>query len=287
MKENKFLTFILLTLGALIAAFSLRTFLIPNTILDGGVVGISIILNKQFAIPIGLLVCTINIPFIYVGYKRLGKTFLIRTLYTMVVFSILLELLEFIKPLTEEMLLATVFGGAILGIGVGLVIRIGGAIDGTEAVAIVLSKKFNLGVGQIVLMFNLVIYTVAGTLFGLDRALFSILTYFITSKVVDIVSSGLEQTKAALIITDKGTDLAKAIYRQLGRTTTILNGQGFISGEKEILYCVLTRIEIFELKRIARDLDNSAFISIIDVSDLIGEHIKSSTRRTIKEKTID
>ena len=287
MKENKFLTFILLTLGALIAAFSLRTFLIPNTILDGGVVGISIILNKQFAIPIGLLVCTINIPFIYVGYKRLGKTFLIRTLYTMIVFSILLELLEFIKPLTEEMLLATVFGGAILGIGVGLVIRIGGAIDGTEAVAIVLSKKFNLGVGQIVLMFNLVIYTIAGTLFGLDRALFSILTYFITSKVVDIVSSGLEQTKAALIITDKGTDLAKAIYRQLGRTTTILNGQGFISGEKEVLYCVLTRIEIFELKRIARDLDSSAFISIIDVTDLIGDHIKSSTRKRIKEKTID
>ena len=287
MKENKFLTFLLLTLGALIAAFSLRTFLIPNTILDGGVVGISIILNKQFAIPIGLLVCTINIPFIYVGYKRLGKTFLIRTLYTMIVFSILLELLEFIKPLTEEMLLATVFGGAILGMGVGLVIRIGGAIDGTEAVAIVLSKKFNLGVGQIVLMFNLVIYTVAGTLFGLDRALFSILTYFITSKVVDIVSSGLEQTKAALIITDNGADLAKAIYRQLGRTSTILNGQGFISGEKEVLYCVLTRIEIFELKRIARDLDNSAFISIIDVSELIGDHIKSSTKKLIKEKSVD
>ena len=281
MKENKLLSYIFLTIGAMVAAFALRSFLIPNTILDGGVVGISIIINKLFSIPLGLLVPILNIPFIYVGYKRLGKIFLIRTIYAMIVFSALIELFAFLKPITEEMLLATCFGGAILGIGVGTVIRVGGAIDGTEAVAIVLSKKLNLGVGQIVLIFNLFIYTLAGTLFGLDRALYSILTYFITSKVVDIVSSGLEQTKAALIITDKGTSLSKEIYKTLGRTCTMMNGKGFISGEKEVLYCVLTRIEIFELKRIVRDQDKSAFISIIDVTDIIGEHIKSSTKKKI------
>lgn len=281
MKENKLLSYIFLTIGAIVAAFALRSLLIPNTILDGGVVGISIIINKLSHIPLGLLVCIINIPFIYVGYKRLGKVFLIRTLYAMILFSIVLELLEFLKPITEEMLLATCFGGAILGIGVGTVIRVGGAIDGTEAVAIVLSKKLNLGVGSIVLIFNLFIYSLAGTLFGLDRALYSILTYFITSKVVDMVSSGLDQTKAALIVTDKGTSLSKEIYKQLGRTCTLLNGRGFISGEKEVLYCVLTRIEIFELKRLVSNLDNSAFISIMDVTDIIGEHIKSSTKKRI------
>ncbi len=279
MKENKLLSYIFLTVGAMVAAFALRSFLIPNTILDGGVVGISIIINKLFSIPLGLLVPILNIPFIFIGYKRLGKIFLIRTVYAMIVFSALIELFGFLKPITEEMLLATCFGGAILGIGVGTVIRVGGAIDGTEAVAIVLSKRLNLGVGQIVLIFNLFIYTLAGTLFGLDRALYSILTYFITSKVVDIVSSGLEQTKAALIITDKGTSLSKEIYKTLGRTCTMMNGKGFISGEKEVLYCVLTRIEIFELKRIVRDQDKSAFISIIDVTDIIGEHIKSSTSK--------
>lgn len=283
MRENKLISYIFLTIGAFIAAFALRSFLIPNTILDGGVVGISIIINKIYNIPLGLLVFFINIPFIFVGYKRLGKTFLIRTLYAMITFSILIELLGNLKPITEEMLLATCFGGAILGIGVGTVIRVGGAVDGTEAVAIVLSKKLNLGVGQIVLIFNLFIYSVAGTLFGLDRALFSILTYFITSKVVDIVSSGLEQTKAALIITEKGTTLSKEIYKKLGRTCTQMNGKGFISGEKEILYCVLTRIEIYELKKIVRNQDSSAFVSIIDVTDIIGEHIKLSDKKRIKE----
>lgn len=278
MKENKILSYSFLTIGAIIAASALQLLLIPNTILDGGVVGISIIINKISKIPLGLLVFFINIPFIFIGYKRLGKIFFIRTIYTMTIFSILLELFKVLKPITNEMLLATVFGGAILGIGVGLVIRFGGAIDGTEAVALVISKKINLGVGQIVLLFNLIIYSVAGTLFGLDRALYSILTYFITSKVVDIVSTGLEQTKAALIISDKGTTLTKEIYNKIGRTCTVINGKGYISGEKEILYCVLTRIEIFELKRIVQNLDKSAFISISDVSEIIGDHIKSTTK---------
>ncbi len=278
MKENKVLSYSFLTIGAIVAASALQLLLIPNTILDGGVVGISIIINKMSNIPLGLLVFFINIPFIFIGYKRLGKIFFIRTIYTMTIFAILLELFKVLKPITNEMLLATVFGGAILGIGVGLVIRFGGAVDGTEAVALVISKKINLGVGQIVLLFNLIIYSVAGTLFGLDRALYSILTYFITSKVVDIVSTGLEQTKAALIISDKGTTLTKEIYNKIGRTCTVMNGKGYISGEKEVLYCVLTRIEIFELKRIVQNLDNSAFISIIDVSEIIGDHIKSSTK---------
>ena len=175
----------------------------------------------------------------------------------------------------------SVFGGGILGIGVGIVIRFGGCVDGTESVAIVISKKTSLSVGQIVLIFNLFIYTVAGFIFGFDRAMYSLLTYFITSKVVDFISEGFEQAKAAVIITEKGTDLSKEIYKRLGRTTTTMNAKGFISGEKEVIYCVLTRIEIYELRRIIDEMDESAFITIQDVSDIIGNHIKSSKKEKV------
>jgi uncharacterized membrane-anchored protein YitT (DUF2179 family) len=266
----------MLIIGTVIAACALECFLIPNTILDGGITGISIIIYKLFKIPLSLLVIILNIPFVYIGYKNLGKNFLIRTVFSMACFSLFLSFFEHIPAFTEEILLATVFGGAILGIGVGLVIHFGGCVDGTESVAIVISKRTNLSVGQVVLIFNLVIYTVAGFIFGFDRAMYSLLTYFITFKIIDLVSEGLEQAKAALIITEKGTSLSKEIYKKLGRTTTTIKGKGLISGEKEVLYCVLTRIEVYELHHIVDEMDESAFITILDVSDIIGNHIKSS-----------
>lgn len=269
---------IMLTIGTILAAFSLETFLIPNTILDGGVTGISIIISKLASLPVSLLVLLINIPFVYIGYKNLGKGFLIRAVYCMVLFAMSLSFFELLTPVTEEMLLATVFGGVLLGIGVGIVIKFGGCIDGTESVAIVISKQTNLSVGQIVLCFNLIIYGIAGFVFGFDRAMYSLLTYFITFKVIDFVSQGFEQAKAALIITDKGTKLSKEIYTKLGRTTTTIKGKGLISGEKEVLYCVLTRGEIFGLRRLVEEMDESAFVTILEVSDIIGTHIKSSNK---------
>ena len=269
----------MITLGAIIAAFALECFLIPNTILDGGVTGIGIIFYKLFHIPLGFLVVVLNIPFIFIGYKNLGKRFLVRTIYTMLCFALFLSYFEIFNPFTEEILLATVFGGAILGLGVGLIIHCGSCVDGTESVAIVISKKSNLSVGQIVLIFNLIIYVVAGFIFGFDRAMYSLLTYFITYHIIDFVSEGMEQAKAALIITEKGTTVSEEIYKRLGRTTTTIRGKGLISGEKEILYCVLTRIEIFELKHIVEEMDESAFVTITDVSDIIGNHIKNNKKR--------
>ena len=269
---------ILLTFGAVLAACALETFLIPNTILDGGVAGISIIINKLTLIPLGLIVFVLNIPFIYIGFRNLGKKFLIRALYCIILFSVSLELFRDWNSFTEDMLLATVYGGLLLGIGVGLVIRSGGCVDGTESVAIVISKKTSFSVGQIVMCFNIIIYSVAGFLFGFDRALYSLLTYFITFKVIDFISEGLEQAKAAMIVTSKGTHLSNEIYKRLGRTTTTIKGKGLISGEKEVLYCVITRVEIFELKRMVEEMDESAFITILEVSDIIGNHIKSTNK---------
>ena len=272
------LTFIMLIIGTIIAAAALECFLIPNTILDGGITGISIIIYKLFQVPLWLLVIVINIPFIFIGYKNLGKNFLIRTLISMISFAFFLSFFELVKPFTEEILLATIFGGALYGLGVGMVIHFGGCVDGTESVAIVISKKTSFSVGQIVLMFNLIIFAVAGFIFGFDRAMYSLLTYIITFKVIDFVSEGLEQAKAALIITSKGTDLSEEIYKKLGRTTTTIRGKGIITGEKEVLYCVLTRMEIYELKHLVEEMDESAFVTILDVSDIIGNHIKSTNK---------
>lgn len=279
------LSYIVIILGAMLAAYSLNTFLIPNNILDGGVTGISIIVSKVFSIPMSLLVILINIPFVYIGYRNLGKSFLMRTIVSMLTFSLALSFFESLHEVTDEILLATIFGGVLLGIGVGLVIRFGACVDGTESVALVISKKTSLSVGQIVMIFNFVIYSIAALTFGIDRALYSVLTYFITYKVIDLVSEGLEQAKAALIVTEKGTDMANEIYKRLGRTVTKINGSGLLSGEKEVMYCVLTRIEVFELKKIANEMDESAFITILDVSDIIGNHIKSTKRLKNKRNT--
>lgn len=281
---KKIITFIMLIVGSLVAAAALECFLIPNTILDGGITGISIILFKLFKIPLWLLVVILNIPFLYIGFRNMGYNFLIRALTSMLSFALFLSFFELVQPFTEEILLATIFGGALLGLGVGIVIHFGGCVDGTESVAIVISKKTSLSVGQVVLFFNLIIFGIAGFIFGFDRAMYSLLTYVITFKVIDFVSEGLEQAKAAMIITSKGTDLSKEIYKKLGRTTTTIKGKGLISGEKEVLYCVLTRIEIFELRHLVEEMDESAFVTILDVSDIIGNHIKSSNKiRTVNK----
>ena len=276
MKLKTIFEYLAMTFGIVLAALSLEAFLVPNLILDGGVTGVSMILSQLTSLPLSLFILILNIPFVYIGYKNLGRRFLIKAIYSMTMFSIVLSLFHHIPEFTEDILLATVFGGLFLGLGVGVVIRFGGCLDGTESVAMVLSRKTSLSVGQVVLIFNLFIYTLAGFIFGFDRALYSLLTYFITFKVIDMVAEGLEQAKAAMIITDKSAQLAQNIYNKLGRTVTIMDGKGLISGEKLVMYCVITRIEIPELKRIIADEDNSAFVTITDISEIIGSHIKKN-----------
>ncbi len=266
--------YIMLTVGSAIAAFAIEEFLVPCLILDGGVVGISIMINNLTGIHLSLLTMVLNIPFLAVGYKVLGRDFLVKAGYAMVMFSIFLEVFAPMENITHENILAVFFGGMILGFGVGIVISFGGCLDGTETVAILLNRKFGLPVGRTVLIFNIVIYSVAALLFGFDRALYSLLTYYVTSKVLDLVEEGSHQAKAAMIITDAGEEIAQLIYKQLGRTVTTLEGEGLISGKKSVLYCVLSRMEVYELKKLIDEVDASAFITINDVSEIIGNHIK-------------
>ena len=245
--------YINIILGAIVAAFALEEFLVPANILDGGIVGTSIIISSITPISLSILTVCLNLPFVLVGAKQLEKSFLPRTIVAMGVFSLFLEIFNrWHYDATYDALLATVFGGLILGAGVGLIIRNGGCLDGTETVAIMVAKKTSLSVGQIVLVCNIIIYLIAGILFGLD------------------------QGKAVMIITDQGRVIAEDIYKTLGRTVTFLSGEGLLSGEKTVLYCVITRMELPLIRKIIEKDDYSAFMTISDVSEIIGHHIKNS-----------
>ena len=238
---------------------------------------IGIIISTLSKIPLSILTICLNIPFLIFGAKKLGKMFIIKSAYSMAVFSVFLEVFAPLQNVTQEYLLAVCFGGVILGAGVGIVIKFGGCLDGTETAAILINKKFHFSVGGFVLICNVIIFALAGiVLNSFDRAMYSLLTYFITSKILDIVESGMEQTKAAMIITNDAKEISEKIYTRLGRTVTIMEGEGLVSGKKVVLYCVLTRFEIHELKDIIKTIDSSAFIAVSDVSEIIGNHVKKS-----------
>ena len=277
------LTYMFMTIGILLAAIALEVFLIPNKIIDCGITGVSIILSFLTNINLSIFIIILNVPFLLLGFRHLGKNFLIQSTVAMALFSVLLEIFKQVDVVTNDVLLATVFGGILLGIGVGFVIRYGACLDGVETVAILINKKTSFSVGQVILLVNLVIYMVAGILFGWDRALYSIMTYFITYKLIDIVSEGLEQAKAALIITNNSEEIARSIYKKLGRTVTFIEGEGLISGKKVVLYVVVTRIELRELKKIVEADDVSAFMTITDVSEIVGQHIKSKEKLNTSE----
>lgn len=283
LKEHLF-PILMIVFGAGCAAFSIECFLVQNTILDGGVTGVSMMINFISGTPLSVLIVAINIPFFILGYRTLGKRFLLRGCFAMAAFAGFLELFKSVATVTSSELLAVVFGGVLLGIGVGTVLRYGGCLDGTEIAAMLLSRNLSVSTGQIIFMINIVIYAVAGFLFGWDRAMYSLLTYFITFKIIDLVQEGMEQAKAVMIITEHAKELADVIYRRLGRTCTFISAEGLISGQKTVLYCVITRVEVSELKRIVKDSDVSAFVTISEVSEILGNHIKRVGK---PEKTVD
>ena len=267
----------MIAIGAVVAAFALEALLVPCTILDGGVTGISIILNQLTGISLSAFVFVLNIPFLIIGFKQMGKRFLVRGIFGMALFSVMLAVFHHVEAVTHEELLAVVFGGVLLG----------GCLDGTEIVALLVSKKTNASVGQVILMINVVIYAVAGILFGWDRALYSLLTYFITFKVIDMVEAGMDQGKSLMIITENGRELAEEIYRKMGRTCTLMEGEGLVSGDKDVLYCVVTRLELSDAKEIIQNADHSAFVTVTDIAEILGQHIKKKSPKVMKEISED
>lgn len=254
---------IFIIIGAILYSVALETFLIPNNIIDGGVVGISIITSHLTNLPLGLFTFIFNIPFFVIGYKHIGGKFTILTLFAVICLSISVSVFGGFPRFTDDVLLATIFGGIIMGIGVGLIIRNGGSLDGTEIVAIILDKTMSFSIGEIVMFFNLFILGSSGFVFGWDKAMYSLIAYYIAFKVIDIVVEGIDESKAAIIISDKHEELSEAIIKEMGRGITLLDGKGGYKGiETNVIYVVISRLEISKLKAIVHELDENALITL-------------------------
>lgn len=274
-KQKIFQRILLITIGAILMAVGLEIFLVPNNVIDGGITGISIMLSYLTGWKIGIFLFILNIPFFFIGYKQIGKTFALSTLYGIIILSITTTLLHPVPAFTQDILLATVFGGIVLGIGVGIVIRYGGSLDGTEILAILFNNKLPFSVGEIIMFFNLFILGSAGFVFTWDRAMYSLIAYFVAYKTIDITITGLDESKSVWIISDNAKQIGDAILSRLGRGVTYINGEGAYSGDdKKVIFCVINRLEEAKLKEIVTENDSSAFLAVADIAEVRGGRFK-------------
>ena len=274
-KWNLIKRIILITLGAFLMAVGLESFLVPNQVIDGGITGISIMLSSLTHIKLGVFIFILNLPFIFIGYKQIGKTFAFSTMYGITILSLSTALLHDAPMFTHDVLLASVFGGIVLGIGIGLVIRYGGSLDGTEILAILVNKSLPFSVGEIIMFCNIFILGSAGFVFGWNNAMYSLLAYFVAFKTIDVVIQGLEESKSAWIISDKHQEIGEALLARLGRGVTYFKGEGAYTGdEKKVIFCVITRLEEAKLKSIVEELDSEAFLAVSNISEVRGGRFK-------------
>ncbi len=274
-KKKIFQRILLITLGAVLMAVGLEIFLVPNNVIDGGITGISIMLSYLTGWKLGIFLFILNMPFFFIGYKQIGKTFAISTLYGIIVLSIATTILHPVPAFTQDILLATVFGGIVLGIGVGMVIRYGGSLDGTEILAILFNNKLPFSVGEIIMFFNLFILGSAGFVFSWDRAMYSLIAYFVAYKTIDITITGLDESKSVWIISDNAKQIGDAILNRLGRGVTYMNGEGAYSGDdKKVIFCVINRLEEAKLKEIVTENDDNAFLAVADIAEVRGGRFK-------------
>ncbi len=274
-----FLNNLLTIAGAISAMIGLTGFLIPNHFIDGGVTGISMLAASFFNIPLSYLIIGINLPFIFIGYRILGFNFAVKTIIAI----LLLAIFVFFSPLqtiTSDKILASLFGGFFLGLGIGLCIRGGSVIDGTEVVSLAISRKTNLSIGDIILIINLFIFGAAAILMNIETALYSVLTYLSASKTVDFVITGIEEYTGVTIISIRSDDIRMMIIETMGRGVTIYEGKrgfgkrGHQLEKHDIVYTVITRLEISKLKIEIEKIDPSAFVVMHSVNDTKGGMIK-------------
>jgi uncharacterized membrane-anchored protein YitT (DUF2179 family) len=270
---SQFLSYFWMTLGAFLAAFSIEVFFIPNNLIDGGVVGVAMIFGNLFGKQlIPFLLVLFNLPFLVLAYRSIGKGFVIHMIVAVLLFSGFLVFIAHMIPLQfrGDSLEVVVIGGAILGIGLGLIIREGGCTDGTEILGIIINRRAGFTVGQVVLVCNIFVFGAAGLVFkDWHPALMSLITYIVVIKIMDSVIVGLDETKSVLIISSKSKIIADAIVYELGLGLTIMYGRGGFSGdEREILYVIAERLQLAELKDLILREDPNAFIAIENLHEV-------------------
>ena len=266
-------------LGIVSAGLGLRGFLLPNSFIDGGVTGISLIAAEVSGISFSLLIVLINIPFLILAYSTIGKSFALRSFLAISILAIGLHFIEF-PMITDDKLLIAGFGGFFLGLGIGLAIRGGAVLDGTEVLAVYISRKTSITIGDIILLFNVIIFSVGAYVFSVEIALYAILTYLAASKTVDFVVSGIEEYIGVTIISENNEEIRLAIIEKLGRGCTIYNGKrGFAKKgqplkDTHIIYTLITRLELSKLQTEVERIDKNAFIIMQSIKDAKGGMIK-------------
>ena len=268
-----------LLIGVCSAAFGLKGFLLPNSFIDGGVMGISLIFHEIFDFRLSILIVIFNLPFIVLAHHAIGRRFAVRSIISIVLLAIALYFIP-IPIITNDPILISVFGGIFLGFGIGMAIRGGAILDGTEVLAIYISRKTSLTVGNVILVFNLIIFLAASYFISVETALYAILTYFAASRTVDFVIDGIEEFMSVTIISDFSQEIRLAITDNLGRGCTIIKGKkGFSpTGEElentDIIYTIITRLEMSQLKTEVDKIDMNAFVVMASVKDARGGMIK-------------
>lgn len=265
----------LIVLGILSAGLGLKSFLLSSHFIDGGVTGISMLLANVLNWPLSILILVINLPFIAVGYRQVGKTFAIKSILAIAGLALCLAFVKY-PDVTHDKLLTAVFGGFFIGAGIGLAIRGGAVLDGTEIAALLVSKSSHvLKVGDVILLLNIFIFSAAAFFLGIESALYSMLTYFAASKTVDFVIHGVDEHTAVIIMSECSEEIRQMILRDLERGVTIYKGRGGMSGsEQDILFCVVTRLEIGRIKAAAHSVDRHAFIVVHPLADAEGGVIR-------------
>ena len=266
---------ILILLGIFSAAFGLKGFLLSSHFIDGGVTGVSMLLSNVLGWPLSLLIPVINVPFIIIAYRQIGRVFAIRSVLAIVGLSLCLAFVKF-PDVTPDKLLTAVFGGFFIGGGIGLAIRGGAVLDGTEIAALLISKGSHiLKVGDVILILNVVIFSLAAFFLGIDSALYSMLTYFAASKTVDFLIHGVEEHTAIIIVSERSEPIRQGIIQRLQRGVTVFKGKGGLTNQdQDILYCVVTRLEIGRVKSVVQDFDEGAFMVVHGLADAEGGVVK-------------
>jgi uncharacterized membrane-anchored protein YitT (DUF2179 family) len=266
---------VLIVLGIFSAGLGLKGFLLSSHFIDGGVTGVSMLISSVLGWPLSILILVINLPFIALGYRQIGKAFAIKSMLAIGGLSLCLAFVKY-PDVTPDKLLTAIFGGFFIGAGIGLTIRGGAVLDGTEVAALLVSKSSNLlKVGDVILLLNVFIFSAAAFFLGMEPALYSMVTYFAASKTVDFLIHGLEEYTAITIISERNDEIRLAIVRDLQRGVTVYKGRGGLSDtEQDILFCVVTRLEIGRVKTMVRELDSKAFIVVNPLADAEGGVLK-------------
>ncbi|MFW5981979.1 MAG: YitT family protein [Halanaerobiaceae bacterium] len=274
--KRTLLDYLGITIGSAIASLSLSVFLVPNKIAAGGLSGLSTIIFYMTGLPVGTMTLLLNIPVFLAGLKVLGFSFGARTIYGMILFSVFIDVFQnLVSPLTSDLLLATIYGGIIGGLGLGIVFLSRGTTGGTDMIARLINHYTNLSVGQGLLLADGLVVLMAGIFFNAEVALYAAIAIFINSKTIDLVQEGLEYKKAALIISQNPGDIKEKVMKNLDRGVTILKAEGGYTGkERDVLYCIINRNELSRLKRMVYEIDNNAFVIISTVHEVLGEGFK-------------